>query len=112
VPIAFVAALIGTSALAFFAFIGRVLLFLVAGSYLLVNLASSVWTVRKNGWRHLLLLPIVYLTLHLSWGIGFLFGLIKFRTRWRDNPTHAPTLRNMATATEAAARFQKQMPAY
>jgi len=82
VPPTFVAALIGSSVLAVFFPLGRVLLGLVAGSYALANLTASIWTARKGGWSHLLLLPFAFATLHLSYGLGFLVGLIKFRNRW------------------------------
>jgi len=102
-PIAFVVAFLGTSVLAFFTPIGRVLLFLVAGSYSLTSVASSVWTARKHGWSHLFLLPVVYLMLHLSYGLGFLCGLVKFRNRWRDTQTHASTRHDIAIVTNAAS---------
>lgn len=88
VPPLFVAALFGSLLLSFFFPIGRVLLSLVGGSYLLANLAVSIWTARKNGWRYVLPLPLVYATLHLSWGMGFLAGLVRFWNRWGDTRTH------------------------
>lgn len=49
------------------------------------NFAVSIWTASKFGWRHLKLLPIVFATLHFSYGLGFLRGLIKFRDRWSND---------------------------
>jgi hypothetical protein len=43
---------------------------------------ASVFTVRNRKWRLLLLLPTIYAALHFSYGFGFLFGLVKFGSRW------------------------------
>lgn len=86
-PPAFAAALISSSALALLFPAARVLLGLIVSSYGLVNLTASVWTSRKHGWRHLPLLPVVFAALHLSYGLGFLMGLIRFANRWGDKQT-------------------------
>ena len=91
VPSLFVTMLFGSLLLALFFPIGRALLVLVVGSYLLANLAASVWTARKRRWRHVLLLPLVFAALHLSYGLGFLVGLIRFWDRWGDTHTHIQT---------------------
>jgi succinoglycan biosynthesis protein ExoA len=39
-------------------------------------LIASVWTVRKSGWSTLPLLPLVFATYHISYGLGFLAGLL------------------------------------
>lgn len=82
VPPTFVVTLIGSTSLALFTSLGRLLLVLVAGSYILANLVASIWTAQQKGWRHLLLLPAVFATLHLSYGLGFLIGLVRFAPRW------------------------------
>lgn len=81
VPPLFVTALFGSLLLALLFPFGRVLLALVTGSYVLANLVASAWTACKSSWRHVLLLPLVFATLHLSYGMGFLVGLVKFRNR-------------------------------
>jgi succinoglycan biosynthesis protein ExoA len=63
---------------------GWILLALAGGSYLLANLCASVFTSARNGWRHLPLLPFTFAILHLSYGAGFLIGLVKFWNRWQD----------------------------
>jgi len=78
IPSTFVAALVLSAVAASFSTTGRLALLFVAGSYLLANLAASLWTVRKGGWRHLPLLPLVFTVLHLSYGFGFLKGLFNF----------------------------------
>jgi len=87
VPPVFVAALLGSGLLSLFSSLGRLALALVAGSYLLANLAASILTARQGGWRHLPLLPPVFSILHLSYGLGFLTGLAKFWNRWGDKET-------------------------
>lgn len=51
-------------------------------AYTIANFVASFITAHKEGWRHLPLLPVVFATLHFSYGIGFLHGLVKFRSRW------------------------------
>jgi len=69
--------------------------------YLLANLTASIWTVIKNNrithnslfttLHFLLLLPPTYAILHLSYGFGFLVGLVKFWKRWGDKIGMVPT---------------------
>jgi len=46
--------------------------------YLGANLLAAVWTAYLRGWRYLPLLPLVFATIHLSWGAGFLAGLFQW----------------------------------
>lgn len=55
--------------------LGRWLFGLVAGSYALANLAASAWTARKHSRSTLLLLPPVFATIHVAWGVGFWVGI-------------------------------------
>lgn len=54
----------------------------VAGPYALAKILASLWTARKD-WKTLPLLPLAFATLHLSYGIGFLWGLWHWRDKWR-----------------------------
>lgn len=82
IPPLFAAALIGSGGLALVSDWGRRLLALVVGSYALANLAASLWTLRRrSGEEKFWLLPVVFAVLHLSYGIGFLVGLVKFERR-------------------------------
>jgi hypothetical protein len=85
VPPTFVAGLLGSILLAPFFPWARVLFIFVAGSYVGANLLASVITCLKDGLRHLPILPIVFATLHLSYGSGFLVGLVRFANRWGGN---------------------------
>jgi glycosyltransferase involved in cell wall biosynthesis len=72
---------------------GWIPLALVWGSYVVANLAASVLTASKKGWRHALQLPVVYAILHLSYGLGFLVGLFKFWNRWSDKKGRVPEVK-------------------
>jgi glycosyltransferase involved in cell wall biosynthesis len=59
---------------------------LAAGSYALANIAASASiTMRRRDWSLFGLLPIAFAILHVSYGLGFLLGLVKFRDRWGDH---------------------------
>lgn len=72
--------------------------------YLLANLTASIWTVIKkvrttnyslrSALYSLILLPIVFAILHLSYGLGFLVGLFKFWNRWGDKIGKTPAWSN------------------
>lgn len=97
VPAALVVALVMTIALAVFYPWEWALALLVGGSYLLANLAAGCWTASRRGWRHLPLLPPAFATLHLSYGLGFLLGLVKFWKRWPDRQGCVPAWRETHT---------------
>ncbi len=69
---------------------GWITLSMIAGSYLLANLAASIYTARKKGWEHVFRLPLVFPILHISYGSGFLVGLFKFWNRWGDKVGKVP----------------------
>ena len=50
--------------------------------YVLANLAASVRLAAQYGWKYFGLLPVIFFILHLSYGIGFLTGLVQFSNRW------------------------------
>jgi hypothetical protein len=88
VPPAFVAVLLTSLLLVPLSAMGTWLFGLVAGSYVLGNLGASLVTARKGRWRLLPWMPAAFATMHLSWGLGFLVGLVRFWNRWggRANP--------------------------
>lgn len=84
VPILFVFWL-GTSLLVLPLFAwGRLVGLAMLGSYLVADLISSILIARRRGWRLFSRLLVIFPTIHLSYGLGFLVGLVKFRSRWRD----------------------------
>jgi glycosyltransferase involved in cell wall biosynthesis len=84
VPPIFVTVLLGSALLASFAAWARLLLILVTAGYVLAGLSASVLTSWKKGWRYFPLLPFVFAALHLSYGSGFLVGLVRFAHRWKE----------------------------
>jgi succinoglycan biosynthesis protein ExoA len=84
VPPVFVAVLLLSLLASPFTMAGRLVFGLAAISYALANLAASVLTARKGGWRLLKYLPFVFLSLHVAYGTGFLTGFIRFCNRWSD----------------------------
>jgi succinoglycan biosynthesis protein ExoA len=62
----------------------------VAGSYALANITASAAMASKKSWRHMTILPVVYAILHVSYGIGFLVGLMRFWNRWGDRVGEVP----------------------
>lgn len=90
VPPTFVFALLVSFIATSLVFWGAWLLALVAGSYSLANLSASAITAAKKGWKFLPLLPLTFAILHLSYGFGFLVGLMKFWNRWGDRKGKMP----------------------
>lgn len=82
VPPSFAVVLLSSFVLIPFTPLGLWLLGLVGGSYAFANLFASILTAHKNSWKSLPLLPVAFATLHLSYGLGFLVGLVKFWNRW------------------------------
>ena len=90
VPLAFVLALILTLFLSFLAPWGWKALLVLLAAYLLANLSASVITAADQGFKKLLLLPLAFAIIHLSYGLGFLVGLFKFWNRWGDKAGKVP----------------------
>ncbi len=80
VPFAFVASLL--LALALSLFVGFAPLALVAGSYLVANLAAAIITAPGRLWP---LVSLSFAILHLSYGFGSLSGLLRFYKHWGRN---------------------------
>jgi succinoglycan biosynthesis protein ExoA len=59
----------------------------VLASYLAVLMVASITTSARSGWGLLPLLPVVFATYHVAYGIGFLQGLIDFGLR-RNAPAN------------------------
>ena len=78
------ASLLLTLGLAPFSEVGRWGLLLVTGAYLAANLTASAITAGRSDWRLFPRLVIAFAILHLSYGLGFLRGLVAFRGRWGD----------------------------
>ncbi|MGC8838814.1 MAG: glycosyltransferase family 2 protein [Anaerolineae bacterium] len=93
VPGAFVAGLLGSGLLAL---VTRQPLWAlsVAGPYVVANGVASLWAARRDP-RALAFLPLAFATLHLAYGLGFLWGL------WRWRAHHKELIAGRSSAQEA-----------
>lgn len=82
IPPMFVLALFAALLVTIFFHWGWVCLVGVLCAYLISNLAASLMTAQKHGWKYFWFLPLAFITLHISYGSGFLVGLFKFWNRW------------------------------
>ena len=58
---------------------------LVAGSYVVASLYFSLLVAWAKGARFLPMLPLVFATLHFSYGLGSAWGLLTLPQWWREN---------------------------
>lgn len=77
VPSAFVLALLTSIVLSAFGGLFVLPLAAIGGAYLAASLVASFVLARRHGWRHLVRLPFAFLCMHLSYGTGFLVGLLR-----------------------------------
>lgn len=49
----------------------------VVGIYAAANFGISTWIAAHHGWRHLARLPPAFAIMHLAWGLGFPWGLLR-----------------------------------
>jgi succinoglycan biosynthesis protein ExoA len=89
VPPAFVLSLLASGMFAISAPL-RALSLLVPSLYVVANATASLRAASRNGWKYFVLLPVVFSILHLSYGLGFLVGLVKFWNRWGDRAGKVP----------------------
>lgn len=77
VPLLFVLSLIFFGILSFFIFWAKFLFFMIISLYLLCNILFSLKiSLKQNDLRHLFLMPLIFLSLHISYGIGSVLGLV------------------------------------
>jgi succinoglycan biosynthesis protein ExoA len=76
-PPLFVLALLLSGALSAISSLAAWVFALVTASYLSLSLASSLSIAARRGWRYLPILPVIFACLHLSWGLGFLYSLVR-----------------------------------
>jgi glycosyltransferase involved in cell wall biosynthesis len=82
IPPLFVATLLLAAVLAPFTSFGLWMLILTASCYTAANIGASVWTGRKASIAMLPLLMTAFAILHVSYGLGFLLGLVRFWNCW------------------------------
>ncbi len=91
VPGAFVLSLLGSLFLALLTH-SPFLMLGVGGSYAVASGLASLWIGRRNWWT-LPLLPLIFLILHLAYGIGFLLGMWRWmrkRKTWGSSDFGQP----------------------
>jgi glycosyltransferase involved in cell wall biosynthesis len=78
VPLAFILSLIGSITLSTLSSTFFLLFWLIFGSYLLLNIYFSIKIASKRkDSRCLFIMPIIFGSLHLTYGLGSLWGLLK-----------------------------------
>jgi succinoglycan biosynthesis protein ExoA len=90
VPFLFLLAIIISAVLSLVFPLGWLTLAGIIGVYLLANIVVSLMLAQKEGWQYLWMLPLAFITLHISYGTGFLVGLFKFWNRWGDQHGQVP----------------------
>lgn len=92
VPATFVVALTISVATAVLFSHGWLPLAMLLGSYCVGAMLFALQGAAKDGWELLPSLPVVFATLHLTYGTGFLVGLVKFHRRWSEVPGNSAML--------------------
>lgn len=82
VPLVLVVALLLSAALGLVTPMGRWASLLVAGSYVAATILASIATAPRREPSLMPVLAIAFATMHFSYGLGNILGLIKFRRRW------------------------------
>lgn len=78
IPFAFVVGLVLGFILSFFS---KWFLFLyLAGIslYVILNLVASMYECKKFGWKYMLTLPLLFISVHVAYGVGAIVGLFKY----------------------------------
>ena len=106
VPPGFVAGMVVLAAAAVWLPAAAVLLRLVTGAYALVVLGAAVQASRQRGVVGVLATALALVCLHVSWGSGFLHGLVIFADRWRGAEPAPPRLEHRGGDAATAAAEQ------
>jgi glycosyltransferase involved in cell wall biosynthesis len=92
VPPLFVLSITGGFLLSLIVYWGWILLVAIISVYLVGLIISSILIAFQKGWELFFFLPVCFLILHISYGIGFISGLIRFIARWQDKKGKTPSL--------------------
>ena len=87
VPPAFVLSLLGSLLLAPFWKPAAVVAAVIATAYLMVAVFSTLRLCIPKRMRYARILPAIFLILHVSYGLGFMYGLIKFLPKVFSHPS-------------------------
>jgi succinoglycan biosynthesis protein ExoA len=83
IPFGLVISLLGGGLLAPYSKLIRRGWLAIIGLYTALNLGGSIKISARAGWRHFKFLPFVFAILHLAYGLGFAWGLLRFANRWK-----------------------------
>ncbi len=78
VPMSFVLSIIGTLIGSFIYSPVKYLLAIILGSYFIFNIFFTIKLAIKERASEVIYIPLIFLILHLSYGFGFIFGIINF----------------------------------
>jgi glycosyltransferase involved in cell wall biosynthesis len=92
VPPVFVLSLAGSVAIAVAAPPGFALFLGIAGAYALAVTGAAAAVARRRGWRLFFPVAAAFAVMHVSWGCGFLFGALRFASRWFVDEPQPPRL--------------------
>lgn len=84
VPGAFVCAMLGSIAIAPFVKALALLPIGILAAYSFSNILASLALSFKRGIQFMPMLPLIFFILHFGYGLGFVWGLIKFCKRWKE----------------------------
>lgn len=76
-PLLFLVTLAASIILSLVSPLGYYLLGIIAGSYLALAFLFSMSIASRKGWQYFPILPLLFLCLHISYGLGSLWGIIK-----------------------------------
>lgn len=62
------------------------------GAYATALVAASASIAHAHGWRHLHRVLLAFGIMHVSWGSGFLVGLVRFAPRWWQTEPPPPAV--------------------
>lgn len=58
------------------------LFLIILGMYFLCAVGATIVLCRKNGWKFFLVLPVLFFSVHCSYGFGTLVGLLKYAKQY------------------------------
>ncbi len=83
VPLLFIMALLLSAGLSLVSPLAGWAFVAVAGSYIAANICASCLTAIQRDSRLIPVLPIAFAAVHFSYGLGNIFGLVRFAGNWR-----------------------------
>lgn len=92
IPAGLVLALLGGVGLGVWTRIGWLPLAVLVCIWSMGAILFSVKGAVERNWRTAVWLPLVYAILHISYGLGFLAGLVVFARQWADREGRSPSL--------------------